>query len=387
MENSVLPADVCYNIIDAVSGDDWSSDNRERLDTLRSCALTCTSWLGRARFRLYDSVSIEDDEEFRFITTVVNSPYLAPLVRRLQISMPLNDDWAEDTDSDSAMSTSGSPPPLPPALQHIQELVNLEELIFGFVLDTKFTRLLLPIVTSFASAPSLKKLTLFNLEFGRLQSLLLCLEPFTGLETLRLALCTWTAYEHTEDVRPLVALINLELLDSTFDPSFLGWMPATIETLLLARGETSESLGIVPSDYPALSRYSNLKSIVLEANMSSDTHWILQALTNLHSPALKELALRYTAFSDMSGGGFARTRLPIMDDMLSRAPLWSIQQVSIETWTSLTKNEDVGTVKEYLESQIRETLPRVRARGVRLEIKPHVFASNTHHAAPIEISR
>lgn len=56
---SSFSLDIYFEIIDAISADRYPENIRHA--TLRACALTCSAWLGRARFHLYTHVEISEE--------------------------------------------------------------------------------------------------------------------------------------------------------------------------------------------------------------------------------------------------------------------------------------------------------------------------------------
>ncbi|KAI0712706.1 hypothetical protein C8T65DRAFT_739282 [Cerioporus squamosus] len=80
MDNSLLPIQVCENIIDSC---DWSFVDYA---TLRYCGLTCTAWLPRSRLNLYHSVKLIGPYKLDlFLRTLKAHPYLFNFVRELEI--------------------------------------------------------------------------------------------------------------------------------------------------------------------------------------------------------------------------------------------------------------------------------------------------------------
>ena len=106
MFHSRLPIELCELIIDRVRDPQalpwwarlqlvfqirWHAESptdleRAHLHTLRACALTCSSWLPRARANLFHTVVFEDQEDVdRFVCSIAENRRLADLVRELVV--------------------------------------------------------------------------------------------------------------------------------------------------------------------------------------------------------------------------------------------------------------------------------------------------------------
>ena len=106
MFHSRLPIELCELIIDRVRDPQalpwwarlqlvfqirWHAGSpsdleRAHLHTLRACALTCSSWLPRARANLFHTAVFEDQKDVdRFVCSIAENRLLADLVRELVV--------------------------------------------------------------------------------------------------------------------------------------------------------------------------------------------------------------------------------------------------------------------------------------------------------------
>lgn len=84
MEHSLLPIDICEEIIDACGQENFI---RSRYLILSACALTCKGWHPRSRYNLFQRVRFRHPNQIiRFLESITTQPFLADLVVELHVT-------------------------------------------------------------------------------------------------------------------------------------------------------------------------------------------------------------------------------------------------------------------------------------------------------------
>lgn len=84
MEHSLLPIDICEEIIDACGQENFI---RSRYLILSACALTCKGWHPRSRYNLFQRVRFRHTNQIkRFLEAITTQPFLADLVVELHVT-------------------------------------------------------------------------------------------------------------------------------------------------------------------------------------------------------------------------------------------------------------------------------------------------------------
>lgn len=87
-----LPTEICERIINFVA----AMEDKSRLQTLCSCALTCRSWLSRSRFHLFRTVVLRSNSQLSCLArTLKDSPLICKSVRNLTVVGAADSDRSE----------------------------------------------------------------------------------------------------------------------------------------------------------------------------------------------------------------------------------------------------------------------------------------------------
>ncbi|KAI0357808.1 hypothetical protein OH77DRAFT_1421924 [Trametes cingulata] len=85
MDNSRLPIDICERIIDCFSV--VLQERSHIYETLRACALTCSAWVPRSRYKLFFIVHLQSRQQCeRYLAVIAEHPERASWVRVMDIS-------------------------------------------------------------------------------------------------------------------------------------------------------------------------------------------------------------------------------------------------------------------------------------------------------------
>lgn len=88
----ILPTELCERIINFVA----AMEDRARVQTLCSCALTCRSWLPRSRFHLFRTVVLRSNSQLASLArTLKDSPLICKSVRNLTVVGAADSDRSE----------------------------------------------------------------------------------------------------------------------------------------------------------------------------------------------------------------------------------------------------------------------------------------------------
>ncbi|KAI0350535.1 hypothetical protein OH77DRAFT_1064773 [Trametes cingulata] len=91
MGRTCVPLEICESVIDHCRSPDVGDGDAcvESRDVLRACCLTCQEWLPRARFRLYETLVLQDSDQVNMLlATFTTHPFLADHVHALVIYTP-----------------------------------------------------------------------------------------------------------------------------------------------------------------------------------------------------------------------------------------------------------------------------------------------------------
>lgn len=216
-----LPLDVWFLVFDYFCPEDFTSDLNVLTNTLCSCALTCQSWLPRARYLLYNHVFLDRWTACRLLKrTLKEYPDLGALVGKLDIQVTSYEDEDDSDDSGqepSAIISVGLLSPFP--LDVVGQLINLSELtIISPEDEMVFSHRLVPFIQAFASCRALLHLCLDGIRFPSVRDFLHVIRSFPQVTTLNLWRCIWIINdlryaEQTQKARTKKKCKNLYRLD------------------------------------------------------------------------------------------------------------------------------------------------------------------------------
>ncbi|RPD53862.1 hypothetical protein L226DRAFT_617275 [Lentinus tigrinus ALCF2SS1-7] len=348
---SLLPQELWDRTIDCLAADRHSGPSKHYAD-LRTCALTCQSWLPRAQRQLYKHVELDRLESTRlFARTLEESPDLCPFVKRLEF-------WFKHADWKSQL-TPVEDVPFPAHL--IAGLTNLHTLRFTCGTSSSGAcEVQINFMNKWRECRQLRSLWLEGFFFNAAVDLIKIIWSFPLLEELNIFKTAWpegdTSVDPAEFPGHCQMLTNVDMREAH-----------RVHDLLPLLGPAIQKLSVVlmwyvtePDFYAAISNLLELRSMQIQI---IDPHydWLASVLSKVHSTRLEELLLDFSVISrDAIGpvlGIFANEAL---DELLSHKPLDGIRRLRI---IMFKRNKTGKADVERLVREARALLPRFVERG------------------------
>ncbi|KAI0750489.1 hypothetical protein C8Q74DRAFT_371739 [Fomes fomentarius] len=351
---TILPPDKWDLIIDFVAPDVLSGPS-SHYPSLRATALTCQTWLPRARFRLYKHVELSRLASIAlFARTLTQSPALQALVQRLEFCfMALGDPaWSESTLHSNSVEIP-FPLSLIPALSALHRLrfSHYSEWPAHHAIQNRFR-------DQWAVHKNIRTLWLDNVEVLTLEDLTRFVWSFPLLEELNMFQTSWletgTAPDphgypgHCRNLRK-VELDNITL----------------VKEMLPVLGTSIQDLSVSPTwDYPGEDRYEVIAPLQELRRLQLllyqvDYDWMMSVLSQVSSPRIEELVLYLVhigshkdkqALESFAEDGF--------DEVLSRKPFDSLRCLKI-----VASGNDKTGKSTWLLQAARTVFPRFAQRG------------------------